>query len=71
MLDNVVFFVVSRKNNPNCKVNKKRVLWKIPGDRLCIVAESWVESKNKNIKNSLGATCPKDKNRSPFTAKNP
>ena len=30
--------------------------WKITGDRLCIVAESWVESKTKNIKNSLGAT---------------
>ena len=30
--------------------------WKITGDRLCIVAESWAESKTKNIKNSLGAT---------------
>ena len=32
------------------------VQWKIPGDRLCIVVESWMESKTKNIKNSLGAT---------------
>ena len=31
------------------------VQWKISGDRLCIVAESWMESKTKNIKNSLGA----------------
>ena len=31
------------------------VQWKISGDRLCIVAESRMESKTKNIKNSLGA----------------
>ena len=52
--------------------------WKITGDRLCIVAESWVESKTKTQKTALGqsgmlriwrcdcALCPKDKNRSPF-----
>ena len=28
---------------------------KIPGDRFSIVVESWMEPKNKNIKNSLGA----------------
>ena len=27
--------------------------------------------KNKNIKNSLGASCPKDKNRSPFHGEKP
>ena len=32
------------------------VQWKISGDRLCFVAESLMESKTKNIKNSLGAT---------------